>query len=134
MPLTAVEIRSAYDRAKQLLLDQCVSVNGQPAHWYGELSTSALSTATAMMALLQAFKAGRSARDFEIAADFEQLVCGGVEWLVEHQNSDGGWGDTTKSFSNISTTMLCHAVLIEFERSSARGRGLKKLFMGGGVI
>ncbi len=111
MSPSAAEIRSAYDKAKQLLLDQCVSINGQSAHWYGELSTSALSTATAMMALLQVVKAGRSARDFEINADFEQLIGGGARWLVEHQNQDGGWGDTTKSMSNISTTMLCHAVL-----------------------
>jgi squalene-hopene/tetraprenyl-beta-curcumene cyclase len=30
--------------------------------------------------------------------------------LVDHQNDDGGWGDTSKSLSNISTTMLAHAV------------------------
>src|SRR5262249_27060221 len=34
---------------------------------------------------------------------------GGVAWLAAHQNDDGGWGDTVKSFSNISTTMLCRA-------------------------
>jgi squalene-hopene/tetraprenyl-beta-curcumene cyclase len=38
------------------------------------------------------------------------LIARGLAWLTKHQNSDGGWGDTTKSFSNISTTMLCHAV------------------------
>ena len=36
----------------------------------------------------------------------------GCVWLLAHQNEDGGWGDTTKSFSNISTTMLCHATLV----------------------
>jgi squalene-hopene/tetraprenyl-beta-curcumene cyclase len=29
--------------------------------------------------------------------------------LVDDQNEDGGWGDTDRSFSNISTTMLCRA-------------------------
>jgi len=38
------------------------------------------------------------------------LIEAGVRWLAAHQNADGGWGDTTLSFSNISTTMLCHAV------------------------
>ncbi len=38
------------------------------------------------------------------------LVDGGLEWLASHQNDDGGWGDTVKSLSNISTTMLAHAV------------------------
>jgi squalene-hopene/tetraprenyl-beta-curcumene cyclase len=37
------------------------------------------------------------------------LVGGGLRWLSEHQNADGGWGDTVKSLSNISTTMLCRA-------------------------
>ncbi|MGH9173755.1 MAG: prenyltransferase/squalene oxidase repeat-containing protein, partial [Vicinamibacterales bacterium] len=38
------------------------------------------------------------------------LIDRGLSWLAEHQNADGGWGDTTKSLSNISTTMLAHAV------------------------
>jgi squalene-hopene/tetraprenyl-beta-curcumene cyclase len=38
------------------------------------------------------------------------LIERGVEWIAAHQNADGGWGDTLRSFSNISTTMLCHAV------------------------
>jgi squalene-hopene/tetraprenyl-beta-curcumene cyclase len=66
----------------------------------GELSTSALSTATAVMALHLADAHAHRA-----------LVAGGVRWLADHQNPDGGWGDTTKSFSNISTTMLCRAAL-----------------------
>src|SRR5207244_2945707 len=36
-----------------------------------------------------------------------------------YQNADGGWGDTDRSFSNISTTMLCHAV---FHGAAASGR------------
>jgi squalene-hopene/tetraprenyl-beta-curcumene cyclase len=35
----------------------------------------------------------------------------GIRWLIEHQNSDGGWGDTVRSLSNISTTALCWAAL-----------------------
>lgn len=41
---------------------------------------------------------------------WQKLVDGGLKWLAEHQNSDGGWGDTVLSISNISTTMLAHAV------------------------
>lgn len=111
MDIDPHQLRAAYDSAKQALIEQCVSINGQPAHWYGELSTSALSTATAVMALFQVRKAGRSAADFGIQANLDQLIDGGVQWLVRHRNADGGWGDTLKSISNISTTMLCHAVL-----------------------
>src|SRR5205823_3426115 len=37
------------------------------------------------------------------------LIANGLAWLSKHQNPDGGWGDTVKSLSNISTTMLCRA-------------------------
>lgn len=75
-------------------------------HWSGELSTSALSTATAVMALWQV-----SQRDASRTDELNVLIDRGCDWLITHQNSDGGWGDTIKSSSNISTTMLCHAVL-----------------------
>jgi len=64
--------------------------------WVGELSASALSTATAVFAL-----------DMYGDPKYTPLVRNGLRWLAENQNADGGWGDTTKSFSNISTTCLC---------------------------
>jgi squalene-hopene/tetraprenyl-beta-curcumene cyclase len=67
-------------------------------HWRGELSASALSTATAVGALTLARRAGRSVP--------ETLIAGGRRWLARHGNADGGWGDTTKSASNVSTTAL----------------------------
>lgn len=67
-------------------------------HWEGELSSSALSTATAVIALAAV------ARDRH-----GDLIAGGLRWLGAHQNEDGGWGDTVKSRSNISTTALCWA-------------------------
>lgn len=82
--------------------------------WQGELSTSALSTATAVMALSLACEADefRDRHD-----DFHRLIAGGIRWLVEHQNPDGGWGDTVLSVSNISTSML---VLAVFHKTSAK--------------
>ena len=75
--------------------------------WEGCLSTSALSTATAVMALSMADAA---ARDESEAAQFHKMVDAGLQWLTRHQNEDGGWGDTVLSVSNISTTMLANAV------------------------
>jgi squalene-hopene/tetraprenyl-beta-curcumene cyclase len=46
-----------------------------------------------------------------LANPFEhrERIDAGTKWLAEHQNADGGWGDTVKSTSNISTSMLCRA-------------------------
>ena len=68
--------------------------------WGGELSASALSTATAIFALKSSGK-----------PEFAPLVRAGSDWLIAHQNPDGGWGDTPLSSSNISTTCLCWAAL-----------------------
>ena len=37
------------------------------------------------------------------------LIDHGLHWLANHVNSDGGWGDTDLSLSNLSTTVLCWA-------------------------
>lgn len=71
---------------------------GANGHWTGELSSSALSTATAVVALAAVDRCAHS-----------EYIAGGIRWLAEHQNADGGWGDTTRSKSNISTTALCWA-------------------------
>jgi len=98
MTVSAAQIETAYLRARTALLAERTSAG----HWKGELSASALSTATAIMALAQVQRALGDQR-------FAMLIDGGMQWLVGHQNDDGGWGDTVRSFSNISTTMLCRA-------------------------
>ena len=89
-----------YDVAAATLLDES-TINGM---WEGELSSSPLSTATAVAAL-QLVARNQPQR----ASEFETLVKGGLKWLLEHQNADGGWGDTTLSHSNISTTTLVYS-------------------------
>jgi squalene-hopene/tetraprenyl-beta-curcumene cyclase len=87
-------LRAALRTATDALLAE---MNGH-GHWEGELSSSALSTATAAIALATVDPVRHAA-----------LIRGGLEWLAGHQNSDGGWGDTIRSKSNISTTALCWA-------------------------
>ncbi|MCP4173942.1 MAG: squalene--hopene cyclase [Fuerstiella sp.] len=96
-------INAAYDNIKGMLL----AGRAAEGWWEGDLSTSALSTATAVMALSLADSA---ARDENEVLQFHELVESGLKWLAEHQNDDGGWGDTVLSVSNISTTMLANAV------------------------
>lgn len=94
-------VQEAYQRARSELL----SARADSGYWEGELSTSALSTATAVMAL-EMIRRQRPENDQSLDSYINQ----GIHWLATHQNEDGGWGDTVKSFSNISTSMLCHAV------------------------
>ncbi|HKX26112.1 MAG TPA: prenyltransferase/squalene oxidase repeat-containing protein [Blastocatellia bacterium] len=95
-PIPTARLTEAYAKARARLLAR----QHPDGYWTGELSSSSLSTATAVCAL--------SLVDRE---RFASLIAGGLRWLRDQQNSDGGWGDTVKSFSNISTTMLCRAAL-----------------------
>lgn len=79
-------------------------------HWEGCLSSSALSTATAVVALNLM---GKEAHAREIDA--------GCDWLLRHSNEDGGWGDTVRSHSNLSTTLLCWSALTLARPESAAG-------------
>lgn len=93
-------LTSACDRITALLLQE----RNDNGCWEGQLSTSALSTATAVMALSLAEKNDPD-------PSYRVMITRGLEWLIQHQNDDGGWGDTVLSISNISTTMLANAVL-----------------------
>ena len=79
--------------------------------WRGRLSTSALSTATAAFALIEIGAGRRAAGSGGDLAPLKRLARGGLEWLARHANTDGGWGDTPQSRSNLSTTLLCWAAL-----------------------
>jgi squalene-hopene/tetraprenyl-beta-curcumene cyclase len=91
------ELREAYESARAALL----AWQTPEGCWNGELSPSALATATAVSAF--------SVVSRERFADF---IGRGVAWLAAHQNADGGWGDTPESRSNVSTAMLAEAALI----------------------
>ena len=155
-PLSSERIARCYDIVRKTLLSQ----RNRFGHWTGELSTSALATATAVLALeivrrdqtapknthphtrgslyvppltkggLGGGAKGGSgdvhhssaktktsfsddsstASKVTTEAELSLRIQRGLAWLVDHQNDDGGWGDTPKSLSNISTTMLAHAV------------------------
>ncbi len=98
-------LEAAYQTALAMLLKE----RTPDGHWVGELSTSALSTATAVMALHLVQKHGGESPSRLPGRRLGDLIDGGLAWLAANQNTDGGWGDTTVSFSNISTTMLCRS-------------------------
>ena len=109
MSLDSAKLRAARDRARDTLL----AARNAEGHWTGELSSSALATATAVQALAIVQR--------ETGADHAAFIDAGRRWLAEHANDDGGWGDTVKSHSNISTTTLAWAVLED--GSAARRAG-----------
>jgi squalene-hopene/tetraprenyl-beta-curcumene cyclase len=105
-------LASALDCAIRDLSAACHrSPDGRPGHWIGELSTSALSTATAISAMAVVERRQPVAPDSSSppASLLQSLILRGLQWLTEHQNEDGGWGDTDRSHSNIATTMLVQA-------------------------
>lgn len=105
-------LQAAYQTVRADLLAEC----DPSGHWTGLLSSSPLSTATAISALALAERhaplnaSGRFADEFR-ESRLSELLVASVHWLARHQNPDGGWGDTDKSVSNIATTMLVRAAL-----------------------
>ena len=100
--------RVALDRTLAALLDRLHGWRSAHDHWEGRLASSALSTSTATIALTIAARAELQPPH---ASRVRALAEDGVAWLVRHQNTDGGWGDTTISRTNISTTALACAAL-----------------------
>lgn len=90
------------NRAGARVNQELLAATGPDGHWVGELSSSALSTATAVTAL------SLVQRELQIS-DHRSQITSGLNWLAQNQNADGGWGDTTLSLSNLSTTTLCWA-------------------------
>jgi squalene-hopene/tetraprenyl-beta-curcumene cyclase len=102
-------LERALNQATEVLL-QSLSPNH---YWSGFLSSSALSTATAVtaLAILQRNATGK---------DFRPQMEAGLRWLSDHANEEGGWGDTVASLSNLSTTTLCWAAFGAVEDAAAK--------------
>jgi squalene-hopene/tetraprenyl-beta-curcumene cyclase len=88
-----------------VISDRLLQRRNATGFWEGHLSSSPLSTATALSALA-------SAADLADA----NLIDSGTAWLVKSQNADGGWGDTIDSPSNLATTLLAIAALTLADR------------------
>ena len=100
------------DRTRRAAVDRLLALRTPAGHWVGRLSSSALSTATAINAL----------RLVDASAHATRLGRG-AHWLVATQLSDGSWGDTVASRGNLSTTLLCWAALAALVDEPARAGG-----------
>ena len=109
-------LSATLERLQTELIDQ----RNADGHWVGQLSSSALATATAISAIATALP--------HLAAneqsDLGPLVIRASNWLVDVQNPDGGWGDTPDSISNIATTILVIAASEIAEKTAAENPDL----------
>jgi len=94
--MNSESLSSHYRTLTNLLLQE----KNDQGFWTGRLASSALSTAVAMVAI--------KIRDDEGS---EERIASGLNWLLSNANSDGGFGDTPESISNVSTSMLCYAAI-----------------------
>lgn len=92
------------DQALQEARATLLELRSGKTWWSGRLSASALSTATAVVALALA---RRETKRPDTRLD--RLIEQGLAWLATHANADGGWGDTLRNRSNLSTTILVWA-------------------------
>ena len=101
-----MEWKAEIENGLQKVSDQLFGLRTTEGHWVGKLSSSALSTATAITAI-GFYLDATGVADNELQRQVEAGIC----WLVQQQNKDGGFGDTPLSHSNISTTFLAVASL-----------------------
>jgi len=91
---------SAWIETRDRLVEQLLAFRTEGGYWTGRLSSSALATATAVFALAMADP-----------DRYDAIIHAGLDWLRDHQNPDGGWGDTPQNASHPSTTLLAWSAL-----------------------
>ncbi len=99
----------AIEAAADQLQDRLRQLQTNEGFWKGALSTSALSTATAISALCVYRK--HAERSILKPGRIDELIDQGMAWIARAQNLDGGFGDTERSHSNIATTYLVMAAI-----------------------
>ena len=99
--------KNALEKNLQQLKKRLLDSRSHESFWQGRLSSSALSTATAVFAL--------GTIDGE---KYNSQIRNSLSWLCNNVNNDGGWGDTPLSLSNISTTMLCWSAFVVAKNSA----------------
>ena len=82
------------------LIDLLIPEMNAEGFWTGRLSSSALSTAVAIVAL-----------KIQGATEHQAKIKHGLNWLLNHINEDGGFGDTPESQSNVSTSLLSYSAI-----------------------
>lgn len=96
MTISTEHIQQQFSELTTLLLQK----RNPAGYWEGRLSSSALGVAVAVTAL-----------HFYDAKVNVPEISSGLNWLETNINSDGGFGDSPGSVSNVSTSLLCYAAV-----------------------
>jgi len=106
------------ERVRREVREELLARRDAKGIWRGHLSSSALATAVACVALHLAsqHRGSTPARN--------GLIHRGLDWLAHKAQADGGWGDTVRSRSNLPTTVLAHAALCAAGTSQDHHRAL----------
>ena len=78
----------ALDEALNAVRDRLLAERNIAGHWSGELSSSALSTATAIFALHELSRLPLSSSRIP---GLDEIIKSGVQWLIATQRDDGTW-------------------------------------------
>jgi squalene-hopene/tetraprenyl-beta-curcumene cyclase len=103
--------KSTLENQYEILAGLLKSERNDAGFWRGRLSSSALGTAVAIVAL----KLNGNVSD-------AQPILSGLDWLLENNNSDGGFGDTPECKSNVSTSLLCYGSISYCGEGGERSR------------
>lgn len=109
-------IQSQFSELSTLLLQK----RNADGYWTGRLSSSALGVAVAITAL-----------HFYDAALNTSEISSGLNWLDKNINTDGGFGDSPTSQSNVSTSLLCYSAV---KACSTDGRGSRLMLKIGDYL
>ncbi|NOU18107.1 MAG: squalene--hopene cyclase [Bacteroidales bacterium] len=99
----------------KILLNKLIEEQNSRGFWTGQLSSSALGVSVAIVAI-----------KLKGLPNHEERVFKGLQWLFRNVNTDGGYGDTPESESNVSTSFLCYAAITFCQTSETDGNKILK--------
>lgn len=106
-----VDIRKLRDELRdyrQHWRGRLLARRGTDGAWRSVLSSSAVATATATVALCR-----------KSSEQHSKLIKRARAWLAQTQLADGGWGDSPESPANITATLLAYAALYNAPEQAA---------------
>lgn len=106
-PTTSSSSIPRLNQARETAIRALLDARDPDGIWRGRLSSSAVATATAVIAL-----------DTNVSATIRDQAEKGKDWLCQTQNPDGSWGDTPESPGNLSATLLAWAALSNERKDS----------------